>query len=147
MGSSIRYPVSYPPFQYMKVVGSLICMAKIPSTAHSTAHLAALFLYLEVVGCPLSCPLSFSLFQYMELVGNLICIAKSNGQRTTSPTCSTWAAKWAAPLFFPYGNVYDACTLQYLIDNHSPPMGTSMMHAHYSISSRITPHRLERSNS
>ena len=62
-----------------------------------------LFSHLEVGGCPLSCPL----FLYMEVVGSLICMAKfpweAHGQPTSLPTCSTWAAKWAAPLFFPYG--------------------------------------------
>ena len=72
-----------------------------PWAAHTTAHWAAHFLsYLEVVGCPLSCPL----FPYMEVVGSLICMAKfplaAHGQPTPLPTCSPWAAKWAAPLFF-----------------------------------------------
>ena len=62
-----------------------------------------LFLYLEVVDFLLSCPL----FPYMEVVGSLICMAKfpwaAHGQPTPLPTCSPWAAKWAAPLFFPYG--------------------------------------------
>ena len=63
-----------------------------------------LFPYLEVVGCLLSCPLSCPLFPYMEVVGSLICMAEfpwaAHGQPTPLPTCSPWAAKWAAPLFF-----------------------------------------------
>ena len=65
-----------------------------------------LFSCLEVVGCPLSRPL----FPYMEVVGSLICMAKfpwaAHGQPTPFPTCSPWAAKWAAPLFSPYGKFY-----------------------------------------
>ena len=67
-----------------------------------------LFSYLKVVGCLLSCPLSCPLFPYMEEVGSLICMAKfpwaAHGQPTPLSMCSPWVAKWAAPLFFPYGN-------------------------------------------
>ena len=63
--------------------------------------------YLEVVGCLLGCPLSCPLFPYMEVVSSLICMAKfpwvGHGQPTPLPTCSPRAARWAAPLFFPYG--------------------------------------------
>ena len=59
---------------YMAVVGSLICMAKFPWAALLTPLPTKLptFLYLEVVGYPLSCPL----FPYMDVVGSLICMAK-----------------------------------------------------------------------
>ena len=77
MGSPFRCPLSCPLFRYMEVVGSLL-------------------------NCQLSCPL----FPYMEVVGSLICMAKfpwaAHGQPTPLPTCSPRAAKWAAPLFFPY---------------------------------------------
>ena len=60
------------------------------------------------IGSPLRCPLSCPLFPYMEVVGSLICMAKfpwaAHGQPTPLPTCSPQAAKWAAPLFFPYGH-------------------------------------------
>ena len=79
-------PLSCPLSQYMLVVGSLICMAKFPWAAHSTAHWAAhFFSYFEVVGCPLSC----LLFPYKEEVGSLICMAKflwaTHGQPTPLP--------------------------------------------------------------
>ena len=67
-----------------------------PWAAHSTAH----FFIFGSSGLLLSCPL----FPYMEVVGSLIYIAKfpwaAHGQPTPLPTCSPWAAKWAAPLFF-----------------------------------------------
>ena len=68
-------PLCYPLFPYMRVVGSLICMAKFPWADH--LHPTPLptelptFSYLEEVGCPLSL-----LFPYMGEVGSLICIAK-----------------------------------------------------------------------
>ena len=96
----VGYLLSCPLYPYMAVVGSLICMANFPWAAHPTAHWAAHFFIFEVVGCLLSCPL----FPYMEVVASLICMAKfpwaAHGQPTPLPTCSPWAAKWAAPLFF-----------------------------------------------
>ena len=63
-----------------------------------------LFPYFKVVGSPLSCPLSCPLYSYMEVVGSLIYMAKfpwaANVQPTPLPTCSPWAAKWAALLYF-----------------------------------------------
>ena len=104
-------PLSCSLFPYMEVVDSLICMAKFPWAAHSAAH----FFIFEVVGCLLSCPLSCPLFPYMEVVGSLICMAKfpwaAHGQPTPLPTCSPWAAKWAVPLFFPYG--YPSITVRF----------------------------------
>ena len=100
----VGYPLSCllscPLYPYMAVVGSLICMAKFPWAAHwePTPLPTELptFSCLEVVCCPL--------FPYMEVVGNLICMAKfpwaAHGQPTPLSTCSPWAAKWAAPLFF-----------------------------------------------
>ena len=66
---------------------------------------------MQPVGSPLRCPLLYTgkispsfYIPYMEVVGSLICIAKfawaSHGQPIPLPTCSPWAAKWAAPLFF-----------------------------------------------
>ena len=109
-GYPLSCPMSCPLYPYMAVVGSLICMAKFPWAAHGQptplpTELPT-FSYLEVEGCLLS-PLSCPLFPYMEEVGSLICMAKfpwaTHGQPTPLPTCSPWAAKWAAPLFFPYG--------------------------------------------
>ena len=34
----VGYPLSYPLYPYLAVVGCLICMAKFPWEAHSTAH-------------------------------------------------------------------------------------------------------------
>ena len=90
-------PLSCPLFPYMEVVGSLLsCPLSCP-----------LFPYMEAVGSLLSCPLICPLFPYMEVVGSLICMAKfpwaAHGHPTPLPTCSPRAAKWAAPLFFPYG--------------------------------------------
>ena len=156
LGCQLSCTLSCPLYPYMEVVGSLLCMAKFPWAAHSTAHWAAhfftfgsswlptelptvsiygrsgqpnlhgkilmgsplriplrcrlscpLFPYMVVVGSLLSCPLSCPLFPYMEVVGSLICMAKfpwaAHGQPTPLPTCSPRAAKWAAPLIFPYG--------------------------------------------
>ena len=97
MGSPLCCPLSCQLFPYMEVVGSLLrCPLSCP-----------LFPYTEVVGILLSCPLSCPLFPYMEVVGSLICMAKfpwaAHGQPYPLPMCSQRAAKWAAPLFFPYG--------------------------------------------
>ena len=99
MGSLLRCQLSCSLFPYMKGVASLICMAKFLWAAHSAAHWAAHYLYLDAVGCPLS----FPLFPYMEVMGSLICMAKfpwaAHGQPTPLPMCSPWAAEWAAPLW------------------------------------------------
>ena len=165
VGYPLSCPLSCPLYPYMAVVGSLICMAKFPWAADSTAHFfmfgssglpielpivsiyrssgqpnlhgkipmgsplhcplsCPLFSYFKVVGClqncPLSCPLSCPLFPYMEVVGSLICMAKfpwaAHGQPTPLPTCSPWAAKWAAPLFFPYGYVLFLALLRHCTD-------------------------------
>ena len=94
MGCPLNCPLSFPLYPYMKVVGSLICMAELPWAAHFAAHWAAnLFHILDVVGCLLSCSPSCPLFPYMGVVGSLICMAKF------IPMGSPRAAKWAAPLF------------------------------------------------
>ena len=85
MGSLLRCQLSCSLFPYMKGVASLICMAKFLWAAHSAAHWAAHYLYLDAVGCPLS----FPLFPYMEVMGSLICMAKfpwaAHGQPTPLP--------------------------------------------------------------
>ena len=105
-------PTELPPVSIYGSSGQPNLHGKIPMgspwAAHSAAHWAAhFFSYLQVVGCLLSCPLSCPLFPYMEVVGSLICMAKfpwaAHGQPTPLPTCSPWAAKWAAPLFFRMG--------------------------------------------
>ena len=130
MGSPLRCPLSGPLSQYIEVVGSLICMAKFPWAAHSTAHWDAHFfifgssrmptelppvsiygrsgqpnLHGKIpMGSPLRCPLSCPLFPYMEVVGGLIYMTKfpwaAHEQPTPLPTCNPWAAKWAAPPLF-----------------------------------------------
>ena len=65
-------------------------MASIFSGQFSGPLNCPLYLYLKVVGCPLSCPLSCQLYPYMEVVGSLIYMAKlpwaARGQPTPLPT-------------------------------------------------------------
>ena len=99
--------LSCPLSPYIEVVDSLFCTAKFPLAANSAAPWAAHFFIVGRCGLPSKLSTELPTFAYMEVVGSLICMAKfpraAHGQPTPLQTCSPWAAKWAASLFFPYG--------------------------------------------
>ena len=116
MGIPLRCQLSCPLFQYMEVVGCLICVAipmGSPWTAHSTSHWAAHFFIFRncmlpndlPMDSPLHCPLSYPRFHIWKSVGSLICMAKFPWAAPTPlPTCSQLAAKWAVSLYISYGS-------------------------------------------
>ena len=79
-----------------------------PWAAHFTAHWAAHFFIFWRSGLPTELPTELPTVSIFGSSGQPNLHGKlpwaAHGQPTPLPTWSPWAAKWAAPLFFPYGS-------------------------------------------
>ena len=107
VGYPLSCPLSCPLYPYIAVVGSLICMAKFHLATHGPTLLPTelpTFFLIGSSGLPTELPTELPTVSLYGSSGQPNLHGKipmgSPQAPTLLPTCSPWAAKWAAPLFF-----------------------------------------------